>query len=359
MIIKLGDAEEFYTQIIDILKKGGIVALPTDTIYGLAVDGTNQKAIKKLSVLKRRENKPYTLFVAKKRIPDYALIKKKKLIDYFLPGPITIILKKNPELPIAWGLEKIGIRIPQTEFIIKLLNNYEIPLIVTSANLSNEPPLTSAQEIAEKFPEIDLIIDGGRIDGPPSTVLDLTTTPPTILRKGKIPILEIEKIYGRPILLDDSLKFNLLFVCTGNTCRSPMAAGIIKTMVRDEYLNVSTAGTAAIDGLPASPNTQIVVKKFGGSIEDHRTKCLNKELIAEADLILVMEYKHYETVLELVPEAVAKTFLLKEYKRRIKYNEITDPAGKDIQVYEDTALEMYPSLKLVARDIMKRFRRKE
>ncbi|MEO0142925.1 MAG: L-threonylcarbamoyladenylate synthase [candidate division WOR-3 bacterium] len=355
MIIKIDDSEEFYGRIVDALKKGAIIALPTDTVYGLAVDATYVSAKERLNSLKKRDNKPYTFFISKKNIPDYAIITKRKLIDYFLPGPITFILKRNPAAPIDAAEKKIGIRIPDVHFIIKLLNCYDNPLIVTSANLSAQPPFTTPQEIADNFKEIKLIIDGGILKGAPSTILDLTTTPPTILRKGRVPILEIEKVYGRRIIIGDSLKFNLLFVCTGNTCRSPMAMGIIKTMVPEDYLDVQTAGTAAIDGLPASPNARIVVKEFGGSIDNHRSRPINKELIDWADLILVMEYRHYETVLEISADSVAKTFLLKEYKRRTKYNEVPDPVGRDLAFYRDCALDMYSSLKFLAMDIKKRF----
>ncbi|MEO0155601.1 MAG: L-threonylcarbamoyladenylate synthase [candidate division WOR-3 bacterium] len=354
MIIKISDDKEIYTKIADILKNNGIIAIPTDTVYGLAVDGTNHEAIKRLRDLKKRANKPFTYFIPKRLLQNYAILTKKKIIDYFIPGPVTVILKKNPECNLGDEEEKIGVRIPALDFIINFLDYYNKPIAVTSANISGDLELHSPSEISEKFPEIELIIDAGPLYGKPSTVIDLTTPVPVIRRKGAVPILEIEKIYGRRIKLDPSLKFNLLFVCSGNSCRSPMAQGIIKTMLNERYVDVKSAGTAAIDGLPASENARVVVKEFGGDITDHRTKYITKELIDEADLILVMEFKHYETILEIAPDSAIKTFLLKEYKRRTKYNEVSDPVGRDLSVYRDTALEMFPSLKFVAEDIKRR-----
>lgn len=355
MIVKISENTEIYEQIAVVLQKGEIVCLPTDTIYGFAVDGTNSSALEKLAQFKKRDGKPFTFFIAKSLLPEYAIVTKQKIIDYFIPGPITVILKKNPEAHLPVNEQNIGIRIPDLNFIINFLDYYKKPIAVTSANLSGEPVLESTQEISEKFPEVELIIDAGRLIDKPSTVLDLTSTIPIVRRKGKVAILEIEKIYGRRIRLAPSLKFNLLFVCSGNSCRSPMAEAIIKTMLDEKIVTIKSAGTAAMDGLPASENAQIVAKEFGGELSNHKTKYLTKELVDEADLILVMEFKHYETVLELAPEATIKTFLLKEYKRRTKYNEVSDPVGKDLEAYRNTALEMYPSLKFVAQDIKRRF----
>ncbi len=355
MLIKIEENDNFYNQITTALSRGAIVALPTDTVYGIAVDGTQIDAVEKLIELKGRRDKPITFFIAKGTIGEYAIISKRKIIDYFMPGPVTIILKKKKGVDLPLIEDKIGIRIPQTDFIIKLLRIYRQPLAVTSANLSGEEELTSASAIAEKFTEIGLVINGGIIESKPSTVLDLTTTPLTITRKGKIPILEIEKVYGKRVKIDPSIKFNVLFVCTANTCRSPMAEGIFKTLIDDQCCEAKSAGILPINGQPAAQFSIEVVKEYGGSISQHQTKGITKELIDWADLILVMEFKHYDAVLQISPDATIKTFLLKEYKKRVRYNEIADPIGKDIDYYRRTAKDMLPSLRIVAKDIKKRF----
>ncbi|MGB9721181.1 MAG: L-threonylcarbamoyladenylate synthase [bacterium] len=354
MITRISDDIEGYRKIEKILNNNGIVCLPTDTIYGFAVDGTNPEAIRRLHDLKKRDKKPFTFFVSRSLLQNYVIISKRKIVDYFVPGPLTVILKKNPDGKLAVDGDNIGFRIPDLSFVINFLDYYKKPIAVTSANISGEPELHEPKEIADRFPEIEMIIDAGPLYEKPSTVIDLTAPIPVIYRKGAVPILQIERVYGRRIKLDPSLKFNLLFVCSGNSCRSPMAEGIIKTMIDKRYVQVRSAGTAAMDGLPASDNARSVVNEFNGDISAHRTRYLTKEMIDEADLVLVMEYKHYETVLELAPNATIKTFLLKEYKRRTKYNEVSDPVGKDLEAYRNTALEMYPSLKFVAEDIKRR-----
>ena len=355
MIINIEDKREFYSQLTENLKKGRIVALPTDTVYGLAVDGTNDKALNKLTEIKEREEKPFAFFISRNRMENYAHITKRKIIECFVPGPITVILRRNTEKFLPIDSEKIGIRIPQVDFIIKLLSKYENPLAVTSANRSGQPTLCSALDIAEQCPEVDLVVDGGELISKPSTVIDLACTPPLVKRKGAIPILEIEKVYGRNVILQQPLKFNVLFVCTGNTCRSPNILLILKTMVDEEYCAVKSCGNLPMNGLPPSDNGVQVVEEYGGSIKEHLSQTLTRDLIDWADLILVMGYKHFQCVIDIQPGAAVKTFLLKEYKRKVKYNEISDPIGQDINAYRETAKKMLPSLKLVARDIKRRF----
>ncbi len=355
MIIKIEDTDDFYNKIITSLKNNSVVAMPTDTVYGFAVDGSAFKAVKRLAAIKGRNEKPFTFFLAKRKIAEYAVVTKRRIIDYFVPGPLTIILKKRTGISLPFVSAKIGIRIPRVDFIVKLLHLWEKPLAVTSANLSGQAPLTSALEIAERFIDIDLVIDGGILVSQPSTVVDLTTTPPTVKRKGAIPILEIEKVFGQNVKMDSALKFNVLFVCSGNTCRSPMAEGILKTLISERYCEVKSAGTLPMEGMPPSENAQRVVEEYGGSRTHHVSQTITKELIGWADVVLTMEYKHYTTVLAIAPNSALKTFLMKEYKRRTKYSKVYDPIGKDIHVYRKTAKEMLPSLQLIASDIKRRF----
>lgn len=355
MILPIEETEEFYKKLTTSLEKGCIVALPTDTIYGLAVDGTNVEAVERLRRVKGRDERPFTFFISKNKIERYARVVKRKILEYFVPGKITLLMRKQEGVVLPSIVEKVGIRVPEVNFIIKLLGVYDKPLAVTSANLSGHPPISSSTEIAEQFTEIALVVHGGALQSEPSTVLDITETPPRITRKGAVGVLEIEKVYGGIVRLDPTLKFHVLFVCSGNTCRSPMAAGIFRTLVHEDYCDVRSAGILMMAGSPASDNAVRVVSEYGGSITDHRAQSVSPELIAWADLIFVMSYKHYNRVIEVEPRVVMKTFLLKEYKRKVKYNEIADPVGKDIDAYRETARDMLPSLQLIARDIKRRF----
>jgi len=356
MIIKLGEAVQSMERVINILRDGSIIAMPTDTVYGLAVDGTDEKATERLFDIKKRAQKPFTFFLPKSEIKKLAIITKRKIIDFFIPGPLTVILKKKPEVSLPFIGDKIGIRIPQHNFVLQLLSLYQKPLAVTSANKGGEPPLVSPYDILEHFTEVEMVIDGGMLYSSPSTVVDLTKTPPLVMRKGAVAIMALEKVYGRMVSLKPTLKFNVLFVCSGNTCRSPMAEGIFKTLISPKYCEARSAGTVAMSGLQTAHYARQVVKEYGGSIDRQRSIYLDQELIDWADVILVMEYKHYESVLEISPEAVVKTFLLREYRRKTKYNEVPDPVGQDLGAYQQAAAKMYPTLRRLAKDVEARFR---
>ncbi len=355
MIIKLAEAFNSLKHITRILENKGIIAIPTDTVYGLAVDGGDEAAVRKLFDTKQREERPFTLFMLRGDIEKFAYPSKKKIIDFFIPGPLTIVVKKKSGIALPYISDKIGIRIPQNDFVLKLLAEYRRPLAVSSANKSGEPPMISPYDIIEHFTEVGLVVDGGTLYSSPSTVLDLTATPPVVMRKGAVPILAIENVYGRRVTLKASLKFNVLFVCSGNTCRSPMAEGMLKTLISPKYCEVRSAGTIAMGGLQSAHYARQVVKEYGGSIDRHRSNYLDRELIDWADLVLVMEFKHYETVLEISPDAVVKTFLLREYRRKTKYTEVPDPVGRDLVAYQQAATKMYPTLKRLAKDIEARF----
>ena len=355
MIIDIEDSDHFYSQVSAVLDNGQIVGLPTDTVYGLAVNAQSSIAINNLMSLKGRADKPFPFFIPKNSMQEYVTITKKKILEYFMPGPITVILKKKKGVHLPLVADTAGVRIPDTPYIIKLLHLYKKPLAVTSANVSDRSPLTSANQIAETFPDVPLIINGGDLLSLPSTVLDLTTIPPTIRRKGTIGVLEIERVYEGMVRVVGSEKFNVLFVCSGNTCRSPMAEAILRTLVSPEICEVRSAGTIAMDGLPAARNAMEVVAEYGGTLDDHTSRLLDKEMIDWSDMILVMSYGHFDRVMELSREAAVKTFLLKEYKRKVKYNEVADPVGKDLAAYKKAARDMMPALRMVARDIARRY----
>jgi len=355
MITTAKDTPAFLNTLVAALTKGDIIAIPTDTVYGLACDATQLNAVERLHNLKGRSGKPFTLFMQKGSIHEYAMATKHKVIEYFMPGPITVILKTRKTAQLPSITDTIGVRIPDTDFVLTLLNSFGKPLAVTSANKTGARPLTSARDIAREFPEIELIIDAGKLQSEPSTIVDLTKTPPVLMRKGAVPIMALEKVYGHTVMLDHGLQFNVLFVCTGNSCRSPMAEGIFRTMVDEKYCRVKSAGTLYMNSMPASEYAQDVVKEYGGSIAAHRSQPITPVLVGWADLILVMEYKHYTSVIEIVPQAAVKTFLLKEYKRKTKHNKVHDPVGKDKTFYEQAARDMLPSLRFVAHDVMRRF----
>jgi len=175
-------------RVIKVLKNDGVIVYPTDTVYGLGANIYSEKAIKKVFKIKGRGyHKP--LSVCLSEIGDIEKIaylnQKEEEIKKFLPGPFTIILKKKELIStlLTSGSDKIGIRIPENQ-ICRLITS-QIPITSTSANLSGKPVPNSVDEIINQLGDsIDLIIDGGQVQGAPSSVIDWTTKPPKIIRKG-------------------------------------------------------------------------------------------------------------------------------------------------------------------------------
>jgi len=174
-------------QIKGVLENDGIIVYPTDTIYGLGANIYSETAVGKIYSLKNRDYlKPLSVCLSEiEDIEKVAYLKGKDLIAQILPGPFTIILKKKEHIPsfLTAGSEKIGIRIPDNNICREITR--EFPITSTSANLSGEKVPKSVNEIKKQLgSSVDLIIDGGPTKGIPSTVIDLTSHPPKILREG-------------------------------------------------------------------------------------------------------------------------------------------------------------------------------
>jgi protein-tyrosine phosphatase len=134
----------------------------------------------------------------------------------------------------------------------------------------------------------------------------------------------------------DFLLKKILFVCSGNTCRSPLAEGIAKKILSDslpEQIDISSAGTSAMEGVPASSHSIQVAREHGIDLSEHRARLLNKTLIMESDLIATMSSKHKETIGIIEPAGIDYTFLLTDFCD--EEGEIPDPIGSDIESYQE------------------------
>ena len=176
-----------------VLKRGGVLVIPTDTVYGLAVDGRNREAVEKIYRIKRRPpDKPLVRLVA-----DLAEIVSLlaspgwiRMLEKFWPGALTVILK-TPD-----G-ETRGYRMPDHDLVRELIRFSGVELAATSANRSGDPVVTSPAAAAALFTgEVDLIIDGGELSGEASTVLDLSVSPPRLLREGPVTREDLSEIFG-------------------------------------------------------------------------------------------------------------------------------------------------------------------
>ena len=196
------EADAFWTESRRLLAAGGILALPTETFYALAADPYQPGALKRLYALKgRAEDKPVLLLVADtamarqvaREVPETAL----RLMARFWPGPLTLILPARRELPdlVTGGTGTVGVRQPRQDLTCRLLAALGWPVTGTSANRAGREPLTLAGDVAREFGgQVDLILDAGPCPGGlPSTVVDVSVTPPCLVRPGAVAIGELKE----------------------------------------------------------------------------------------------------------------------------------------------------------------------
>lgn len=204
-IVKIDD-NNIIDQTIQSLQQGGLVIFPSDTVYGLLVDATDEKAVDKLIQFKNRPpGKAISVFLSDfKMLELFTTIDNNQLtiVQQLLPGPFTIILSSRHKVSRKLESEKgtLGIRIPAYQFINRLIKEFGKPITATSANLSGRPAHHSIDSLLKAFPEkkkklIDLVIDGGKLPrNKPSTIVDLTNPQIKILRKGDI-VIKDSKTY--------------------------------------------------------------------------------------------------------------------------------------------------------------------
>jgi len=178
----------------ELIRRGLVVAYPTDTLYGLAVDPRNAGAVKRLFELKGRpETSALTLIaadLAHVRAAGEMTTAAERLAERWWPGPLTIVVRARAILAreMLAGGETVGIRIPDHAAAIALARDIGFPIAATSANRSGGAPASTAEAVVEALPDVDAIVDAGPArGGPPSTIVDASATAVTLLRQGVVP----------------------------------------------------------------------------------------------------------------------------------------------------------------------------
>jgi len=304
-----------------VLKNGGLVVFPTETVYGIAANISNKDTVNKLYEIKKRpKDKPFSIHIA-----DFDSLKQlgiifskdaERVARRFWPGPLTLVAFNNKK-------EKIGLRMPDNRIAFMLIKKSGVSVIAPSANLSgNKPPVSVEEAISEMDGHVNIILDGGRARiGMESTVMDVTEKPFRILRQGAIPAKEA------------LIEYTLIFVCTGNSCRSVMAKALMEKFVNEAGLSgkvhVDSAGTSTFAGIGPSPNTVSVMREEGTDVSGHVGKNINKDILKRSDIIFVMERHHKDVIISMMPEVEYKVRLLREGQ------DIPDPIGTSFEEYKN------------------------
>lgn len=319
----------------EILRSGGLVAFPTETVYGLGASSRHEEAAQRLARLKSRpEGKPFSYHLARVeqvdeldvRVPRAARV----LLERYCPGPLTLVIPKAGEAPGG----TIGVRIPANEIARQLIELVGVPLLVPSANPADQPPALSAEDVLRYFSEdLDAVVDGGEVLlKEASTVVRVDDEGYEVLREG---IITREMIHQ---LLEGK---RVLFVCTGNTCRSPMAAEIFKKHLAERLgkapdelqelgYRVQSAGTFALRGGRPTDHAVTVLKEAGMDASHHVTQPLTRDILAGTDHVYALSRSHFQFVEglleELEPSERPRLDMLRE-------DGVVDPVGGDLETY--------------------------
>jgi L-threonylcarbamoyladenylate synthase len=185
-----------------LLREGEIVAFPTDTVYGVGANAFERFAVRQIFAIKKRPaDKALPVFIT--QVDDLNLVARHvpsqawRLLQELWPGALTVILPKNPALPdiVTAGQPTVAVRIPDHPVCLELVSRVGRPLAVTSANVSGESTPETAQGVAEQLgPALPLVLDGGPSPTPiPSTIIDLSVSPPRLLREGELSLTTLQK----------------------------------------------------------------------------------------------------------------------------------------------------------------------
>ncbi|MGQ0614635.1 MAG: L-threonylcarbamoyladenylate synthase [Planctomycetaceae bacterium] len=335
---------------VAVLAKGGVIAFPTETVYGLAVDASNPEAVRRMYAVKGRDARKLCALL----LPDRAAAERhapplppfaSRLADRFWPGPLTLIVPGHDG-------ETVGFRLPDAPIALALARAAGHPLLQTSANRSGEPAGLNAAAVASTLgTEVDLILDGGRCPlRVSSTVVRCDAARYAILRQGAVSAQHVVEAASDLTLL----------ACTGNLCRSPMAEAFLRQEAAEELgcapeelvwhgHRFGSFGVLAAAGMPPTEETIRAAKEMGADVSAHRSRPFALDLVASARRVVTLARNHQDFLLPYFVDRPDDLLALRPDGR-----DVADPMGKSLATYRRVAKEIREACRARAQELFSR-----
>jgi tRNA threonylcarbamoyl adenosine modification protein (Sua5/YciO/YrdC/YwlC family) len=361
------DARDVVHRAVQALAEGHLVALPTETVYGLAASACRPDAVQKLLAVKGRPTgQPMALAIksaeeAPDFVPDLSPLAR-RLARRCWPGPVTLVVDNSHKDGLMAQLSRevlqavapngtVGLRVPANSVTQDVLRMLTGPIVLTSANRSGQAEAVTAQEVVQ-FLESDvaLVLDDGPCRyGQASSVVRVKGNHFEILREGVVGEATLKRLAGVLVVV----------VCTGNTCRSPMAELLMRDNLAkslkcsleeldERGVVVMSAGIAAAPGCPPAAEAVQVMREQGLDLSRHEAQPLTEQLVRHADLILPMTQSHMQSIVERWPESAGRTHLLMPDRA-----DVADPIGQSVGAYRHCAAQLTAGVKHHAEKLRK------